>query len=423
MFKKSVVFLTVLIVAAVGGQFFSQYQYQRQVEQLATKLNEQHAWHYQQKLISKDWFTRQEQWQIEGNFADLGLESQAFTIMLQHKISFWPLWLSGEWQVDENQGDYQQWLQSNQLTSIPHLGQWQANLLTQNLKQSLSIDSFEHNYSQVDLYFHPLVITSNSDLDFAKGTARLNWQGMELDDNSQNGDHIHLQQVSATEQFSQRQGWTLVESANWSIEQLTLQLEQGNTLLALQNLVVSNQFSEQQQRAFMSVDSSLGQFNFKEAQQRFTLNELVLTSKIGGVPMQSLVTLAGANQTQRSEQDLDGMVQQLVSQGLEWQLEQLALKINSNFQDLAMVGDIKLSGNAKLLPFELNAVNSPLQLLRYLDLNVELDANDSLFNYSPLSAYIMALRSAGYLIHQDGRDQSKLIFNDSEFTMNSLPVN
>ncbi|WP_220719389.1 DUF945 family protein [Agarivorans litoreus] len=423
MFKKSVVLLTLLLASAVGCQFFSQYQYQQQAAQLLAQLNQQHSWSYKQTITHKDWLSRQEQWQIEGNLADLGLEPYPFSVVLQHKVRFWPLWLSGEWQVDASQGDYQHWLRDFQLSKIPHLGQWQANILTQSLKQTLSIDDFEHTYPQLKLHFKSLQLSATSDLNFSAGTAEVLWQGMLLDDNSQNGDHIHLGQVKAEEHFSQRQGWTLVENAKWSIDELKLQLEQGETELDLKKLAVTNQFSEQQQRAYMSVNSSLEQFSFKEAQQRFKLNDLILTSKVGGVPMQSLVALANANQQQGSEQNLDGLVQHAVSEGLEWQLDQLALKVNSNFQNLALVGDIHLSGTAKLLPFELTAVNSPLQLLRYLDLNVALDTNDTLFNYSPLSSYIMALRTAGYVINQNGRDQSKLIFNDSEFTMNNLPVN
>ncbi|MDO6685443.1 MULTISPECIES: DUF945 family protein [unclassified Agarivorans] len=423
MLKKSIMALATLVAITCGAQYLSHTQYRQQVKQIVADFNQQNEWQISQTVLSSSWFQQQEQWQLTGNLSQLGLDPQPIELHVIQQVSIWPLWLEGKWQVDPEQASYQQWLSDLNLAAIPHLGTWQANLLSQKLQQQLRVDTFEHNYTELALNFKPMSISTVSDLSFQQGEATLSWQGMELLDSQQNGDHIHLGKVEASETFSQRQQWTLVENASWSVEQLRLQLGQGETLLKLQNLSVNNSFSEIKKNAYLSLNTELNSFILREGAEVFQLDQLLLRSSLGGVPMQSLIQLAQSKYTSLSSDELDVLVQQAVSNGIEWQLDTLVFEVDSSYNSLPLQGDINLAGKAKLLPFKLGEVSSPIQLLRYIDLNLAIDVGDQLFNQSPLSAYILALRNAGYLLHEEGRDRSELIFNDNEFTMNNMPVN
>jgi hypothetical protein len=430
MLKKLALALAVVALVALAGQYFTYQQYQAQLKQRLTQLQQQSAWRFQVEQRSGNVWQAQEHWLVQVQLSDLGLHAEDFglsndllSLHLNHQLTVLPFYLSGQWQLDPTQGDYQQWLQRWQLDEIGHQGSWQANLLSQTLHQQLNIAAFHHQDENTELNVEPLQLSSHSDLNFRQGELSLEWQGMHIEDKQDLGDSVKLGRVSMQQQFSQRQNWHLVEAASWSIEALDIRFKHATEQLSLQQLKAEHKLIEQQQKAYLAMDLSLQHLALQQQQQGLTMQQLQVQSQLGGMPMQDLVALAEAKQQQANEAQLDNLLQQAFAEGLDWQFQQLAVELDSNYPSLQLQGDLKLSGQAKLLPLQFNELRSPLQLLRYLELNLDIDASDQLLANDKLAVYVLALRQAGYLKHQQGRDKTRLIFNDSEFTMNNLAVN
>ncbi|WP_432468551.1 hypothetical protein [Agarivorans sp. Z349TD_8] len=421
---KKLLLCALLLLGLLGlAQGLGHYQYQQQVSQWLTQLAQQQQWQLSRQIDNSNWWQQNETWQLQGDLQQLGLAPQAVNLVIQQRVTFWPLWLTGEWQFDPQQADYQALLQHYQLAPFAHQGRWQANIIRQRLTQQFKLEAFQQTLQQVELNVAPLQLNLTSDLAMQQGELNLDWQGMHLTDHQQQGDFISIGQIQLSERFTQHQQWTLVEQANWSVASLSFQLAEAHMSFDLQQLKVNNQFSEQQQKAYLGINGELGKLHFSEGEQHLTMEKLRLRSQLGGMPMDSLIQLSQLKQQQTQASALDPLVQQVVAAGLDWQLDQLAVNIDSNYSQTVLKGDLQLSGLAKLLPFELTEISKPLQLLRYLDLKLNIDVSDQLFSYSPLAGYILALRQAGYLEHQAGRDQSQLVFNDSEFSMNNIAVN
>ncbi len=430
MLRKAAFALVIMGLLTLAGQYISYQLYQTQLSQQLDQLQQQSPWRFHVEPLSFNGWQRQEHWQVQVKLSELGLNandyglsSDLLSLDLNHQLTVFPFYLSGEWQLDPSQGDYQQWLKHWQLDEINHIGKWQANMLSQTLHQQLHIDAFYQQDEHTELHVEPLQLTSRSDLNFQQGELTLDWQGMQLTDKQTLGDSVKLGQISMRQQFSHRQNWQLVDAASWSIETLDIRLKNATEQLSIQQLKAKHQLSEEQHKAYLMMDLSLQQLFLQQQQQQLTMQNLQVQSQIGGLPMQGLVALAEAKQQQADKTQLDALLEQAFAEGLDWQFKQLAVELNSNYPSLQLQGDIKLSGQAKLLPLQLSSLNSPLQLLRYLELEFSIDASDKLLAKDKLAMYVLALRQAGYLKHQQGRDQTQLIFNDSEFTMNNLAVN
>ncbi|WP_427981073.1 hypothetical protein [Agarivorans sp.] len=430
MLKKAAFALAMVSLLALAGQYFTYQQYQAQLKQQLAHLQQQSAWRFQLEQPSANGWKYQEHWLVQVKLSELGLDAEDFGLSddvlklhLSHQVTVLPFYLSGTWQLDPTQGSYQQWLQHWQLDEIAHQGKWQANLLSQTLRQQLSIDAFHHQDEHTELTVEPLQVSSRSDLNFQQGELRLTWQGMHLEDKQALGDSVKLGRVSMQQQFSQRQRWHLVDAATWSVDALDIQFKQATEQFSLRHFSAKHQLSEQQQKAYVTLDLNLQHLSLQQQQQQLTINNLLVLSQLGGMPMQDLVALAEAKQQQANEAQFDSLLQQAFAEGLDWQFQQLAVDLDANYPSLQLQGDVKLSGQAKLLPLQLSQLHSPLQLLRYLELNLDIDASDQLLAKDKLAMYVLALRQAGYLNHQQGRDKTQLIFNDSEFTMNNLAVN
>ncbi|UPW18928.1 YdgA family protein [Agarivorans sp. TSD2052] len=419
--KKTAISLLLISLMLVLGQYLTRQQYQHQLDQLLTQLAEQHSgWDVSVQLLKQGWWQRNEQWTIVGDMAELGFEPQAVNLAINHQVTIFPIWLRGQWQLDPVVGDDQPSLTNTKLKQIPHQGLWTANILNRSMVHDISVDTFQQDFESLSLAFKPLKVMIESDLAMQQGSVVLTWQGMKLDDQQQTGDFINIGQVDIEENFTQHHDWSIVDQANWKLQQLSLSLDQGATQLAVHQLRVNNVFSEQQQLAYMRIDTALTDLQFKQNNQQLTMGNLDLRSSVGGVPMDTLIQLA---QGHNKQTNLDQLIQQVASNKLTWTLESLSVDIDSDLYSFPLSGDVNIAGTAALLPFKLSEVSSSLQLLRYLDVNLSVDLSDQLFSANSLSAYVLALRQAGYLEHSNGRDKSQLIFNDSEFSMNQQAVN
>ncbi|WP_026970636.1 hypothetical protein [Aliagarivorans marinus] len=404
-----------ILLVIVSLQYFTHHSYQQHSESLLSELAQQDDLTVTLLDRQRSPVSYQERWQLE-----LALdEKQSWTFYIDQKVQLLPLWASSNWQLDMTQGSIQTWLHRHGLTQIPHQGKWQANLWLDQLNSQLEVRTFSGTLDTLPFTVQPLSARFSSDLAGTKGALEMTWQGGSIL-GLNNSNHITIIGLSLSERFTRLDQQWLAERSHWSLKQLNWVSE--GFKLAANDLDTQNQYLVENGLSYLDLQTRVAKITSRSKGQRLELANLQLDAQLGGVEEQLLLELIAQQSQSPSAEEQQQLLQALLNKPLLWELRKFAFDIDVQRIGAKMQGDVDAKAKFIVQPFRLEDISYAQQLLRYLDVNAHMSVNEEFFDNSPYRLYVEGLRQVGYLDNIDGRDQVNLIFNDSEFSLNRLPM-